>query len=79
MGRDPSGTGGNSLYRLAYRDLDPLVHRVSELLALTAEERALFLASHAWDADAAGRSKRLLEYERANAQGSRGTAAGRGR
>ena len=47
MGRDPSGTEGNSLYRLAPRDLDPLVHRVSELLALTAEERALFLASHA--------------------------------
>ena len=81
MGRDPSGTGGNSLYRLAHRDLDPLVDRVSELLALTAEERALFLASHARDADAAsGRSKRLLEYERANAEGleMRGRRTGQG-
>ena len=80
MGRDPSGTGGNSLYRLAHRDLDPLMDRVSELLALTAEERALFLASHARGADAAsGRSKRLLEYERANAQGleMRGRRTGR--
>ena len=35
MGLDPSWTRGNRLYRLAHRDIDPLVDRVSELLALT--------------------------------------------
>ena len=28
MGLDPSWTGGNRLYRLAHRDLDPLMDRV---------------------------------------------------
>jgi predicted PurR-regulated permease PerM len=59
MGLDPSWTRGNRLYRLAHRDLDPLVDRVSELLALTPDERDQFIAS-------SGRSNRLLNYDRAN-------------
>ena len=62
MGLDPSWTRGNRLYQLAHRDLDPLVDRVSELLALTPEERAQFVASRERGTDAASaRSNRLLE------------------
>jgi predicted PurR-regulated permease PerM len=69
MGLDPSWTRGNILYRVAHRDLDPLMDRLSELLALTPEERAQFVASRERGSDAtAARSARLLEYERANAQ-----------
>ena len=69
MGLDPSWTRGNRLYQLASRDLDPLVDQVSELLALTPEERAQFVASLQWSTDAASaRSNRLLDYERANVQ-----------
>jgi len=69
MGLDPSWTRGNRLYQVASRDLDPLVDQVNELLALTPEERAQFVASLRWDtAGASARSNRLLDYERANAQ-----------
>jgi predicted PurR-regulated permease PerM len=69
MELDPSWTRGNRLYQLAHRDLDPLVDRVSELLALTPDERAQFVASREWATDeASARSNRLLDYERANAQ-----------
>jgi predicted PurR-regulated permease PerM len=69
MGLDPSWTRGNRFYQLAHRDLDPLVERVSELLALTPDERAQFVASREWATDeASARSNRLLDYERANAQ-----------
>jgi hypothetical protein len=69
MGLDPSWTRGNRLYGLARRDLDPLVDRVSELLALTPDEQAQFVASREWATDeASARSNRLLDYERANAQ-----------
>jgi predicted PurR-regulated permease PerM len=69
MGLDPSWTRGNRLYQLAHRDLDPLVDRVSELLALTPDERAQFVASREWaTGEASARSKRLLDYERANTQ-----------
>jgi predicted PurR-regulated permease PerM len=69
MGLDPSWAGGNRLYQLAHRDLDPLMDRVSELLALTPDERAQFIASHEWaTAQASARSNRLLEHDRANAQ-----------
>jgi predicted PurR-regulated permease PerM len=69
MGLDPSWARGNRLYRLAHRQLDPLVDGVSELLALTPEERAQLVASRKPGADVASAgSKRLLEYERANAQ-----------
>jgi predicted PurR-regulated permease PerM len=69
MGLDPSWTRGNRLYQLAHRDLDPLVDRVSELLALTPDERAQFVASREWATDgASARSNRLLDDERANTQ-----------
>jgi predicted PurR-regulated permease PerM len=67
MGLDPSWAGGNRLYRLAHRGLDPLLDDVSELLALTPEERAAFVASQERGTDVASpRSSRLLDYERAN-------------
>jgi predicted PurR-regulated permease PerM len=69
MGLDPSWTRGNQLYRLAHRDLDPLVDRVSEMLALTPDERAQFVGSREWATDElSARSNRLLDYERAHAQ-----------
>jgi predicted PurR-regulated permease PerM len=69
MGLDPSWSRGNGLYRLAHRDLDPLMDRVSELLALTPDERAHFVASRDRRTDeASARSSRLLDYERANVQ-----------
>jgi predicted PurR-regulated permease PerM len=69
MGLDPSWSRGNRLYQLAHRDLDPLVDRVTELLALTPDERDQFVASHDRATDeASARSKRLLDYERAITQ-----------
>jgi predicted PurR-regulated permease PerM len=69
MGLDPSWTGGNHLYRLTHRDLDAWMDRLRELLALTPDERAQFVASRERATGAASaRSTRLLEYERANAQ-----------
>jgi predicted PurR-regulated permease PerM len=68
MGLDPSWTRGNALYRLTHRDLDPLMDRVRDVLALTPDERALFVASRdqRTEAAAATRSTRLLDYDRAN-------------
>jgi predicted PurR-regulated permease PerM len=67
MGLDPSWTRGNGLYRLTHRDLDPLMDRVSDMLALTPDERALFVASRDRRTEAAAtRSSRLLDYDRAN-------------
>lgn len=69
MGLDPSWTRGNRLYRLARRDIDPLVDRVSELLALTPDERAQFVESdQSSSRPASTGSRRLFEYERANAR-----------
>jgi predicted PurR-regulated permease PerM len=69
MGLGPSWTGGNRLYRLANRDLDPLVDRVSALLALTPEERAQLVESEqSRSRPASIGSKRLVEYERVNAR-----------
>jgi hypothetical protein len=45
MGLDPSWTRGNRVYQLAHRELDPLMDRVREALALTTDERAQFVAS----------------------------------
>jgi predicted PurR-regulated permease PerM len=68
MGLDPSWSRGNALYRLTHRDLDSLMDRVSDVLALTPDERALFVASRdrGPEAVAATRSTRLLDYDRAN-------------
>jgi predicted PurR-regulated permease PerM len=69
MGLDPSWSRGNRLYGLTHRDLDPVIDRVSDALALTPDERAEFVASREHGADTtAARSSRLLDYERANAQ-----------
>src|SRR4030095_8686310 len=67
MGLDSSWTRGNALYRLTHRDFDPLMDRVSDMLALTAADRALFVASRDRRTEAAAiRSSRLLDYDRAN-------------
>jgi predicted PurR-regulated permease PerM len=69
MGLDPSWARGNRLYRLAHRDIDPLLDQVSEALALTAEERALLVeAARDGSTTAAARSTWVLERERANAR-----------
>jgi len=69
MGLDPSWTRGNRLYRLAHREIDPLVDRVSELLTLTPDERAQFVDSDQSNSRPASiGSRRILEYERANAR-----------
>jgi predicted PurR-regulated permease PerM len=68
MGLDPSWSRGNALYRLTHRDLDPLMDRVTDVLALTPDERALFVASRERQTEsaAATRSSWLLDYDRAN-------------
>jgi predicted PurR-regulated permease PerM len=68
MGLDPSWTRGNALYRVTHRDLDPLMDRVSDVLALTPDERALFVASRErrTEPPAATRPSRLLDYDQAN-------------
>src|SRR5260370_33646762 len=68
MRLDRSPTRGNRIYRRVYGDLDPLVDRLRQLLALTPDEHAQFVASRprgAHDAAAAG-PDRLVEYPRAN-------------
>jgi len=69
MGLDPSWNRGNRLYQLTHRDLDPLMDRVDEMLALTPDERAQFVASRERGTDAASaRSRRLLDDDRANVE-----------
>ena len=70
MGLDPSLARGNALYRLTHSELDPLMDRVSDVLALTPDERVLFVASRdlRTDAPEATRSSELLDYDRANVQ-----------
>jgi predicted PurR-regulated permease PerM len=58
MGLDASWTRGNRLYWVTYRDVDPLLDRVSEVLALTPDEQAKLVASRS----------NLVDDERANAQ-----------
>lgn len=80
MGLDESLTRGNRLYGLLHRDLDPVIDGLSELLALTADERARFLAAR--PAEGAG-ADRLLGEDRANvetlARRARRTAVNTGR
>jgi predicted PurR-regulated permease PerM len=67
MGLDTSWAGGNRLYRLAHRGLEPVLDHVSALLALTPEERGEFVASQEAGSNVAlPRSRQLLDYERAN-------------
>ena len=69
MGLDRSPVRGNQIYRFVRGDLDPLLDGVSQVLALTPEERAQFVASRPRGAqDAPAGSDRLLEYDRVNAE-----------
>ena len=69
MGLDRSLTRGNRIYQWVHGDLDPVVDRVSQVLALTPEEHAQFVASRPRDAhDAPAGFDRLVEYERANVE-----------
>ena len=46
MGLDRSLTKGNRIYQVLHSDLDPLMDRVNDFLALTAEESAKFHSVH---------------------------------
>jgi predicted PurR-regulated permease PerM len=66
MGLDSSWSRGNHLYGFLHRDLDPLLDRLSGMLALTPEERGPWIASREPGTEAAARWDRLIEYDRAN-------------
>jgi len=69
MGLDRSLTRGNRIYQFVHGDVDPLMDRVSQLLALTPEEHAEFVTSRTRGApDAPAGSDRLVEYGRANVE-----------
>ena len=69
MGLDQSLTRGNRIYQFVHGDVDPLMDRVSQLLALTPEEHAEFVTSRTRGApDAPAGSDRLVEYGRANVE-----------
>jgi predicted PurR-regulated permease PerM len=66
MGLDGSPTSGNRLYRLAHRDVDPLMDHVNQVLALTPEEHAVFVASHTGPPGIGPGSDQLSSEHRAN-------------
>jgi predicted PurR-regulated permease PerM len=66
MGLDPSPTSGNRFYRLVRTDVDPLMDHVNQVLALTPDEQAEFIASHAGPAGIELGSDKLLSEHRAN-------------
>ena len=69
MGLDRSLTRGNQIYRWLHTDLDPVVDRVTQLLALTAEEQAQFGAARPRGAAGpAAEADRLVQYQRANVE-----------
>jgi predicted PurR-regulated permease PerM len=68
MGLDATLARGNRAYQFLQADLDPLVDRANQMLALTTQERALFLATRSGGAEAAGGADRLLDEDRANLQ-----------
>jgi predicted PurR-regulated permease PerM len=65
MGLDESRMGGNRVYGLLHRDLDSVIDALNELLSLTAEERARFVAVRQ---SAGTDDDRLLAEERANVE-----------
>ncbi len=65
MGLDHSPTSGNRLYQLVHTDVDPLMDHINQVLAMTPEEHAEFMASHAGPEPA---SDQLLNEHRANLQ-----------
>jgi len=68
MELDPTLTKGNRVYQFVHADSDPLLDRLNELLALTPQERSLFLASRAGNVTASAGPDRLLDEDRANVQ-----------
>jgi predicted PurR-regulated permease PerM len=66
MGFDHSSTSGNRLYRLVHTDLDPLMDRVNQVLALTPEEHAEFIASHTGPPGIEPEADALLKKHQAN-------------
>jgi predicted PurR-regulated permease PerM len=66
MGLDHSPTSGNRLYRLVRTDADPLMDHITQVLALTPDEHAEFIASHAGPGVIEPRSEQLLSEHRAN-------------
>ena len=60
MGLDASWTRGNRLYWATHRDVDPLLDRVTEMLALTPDERAQLGASRSKLVDDEGANARTL-------------------
>ena len=75
MGLDRSLTRGNRIYQWLRGDLDPVVDRVNQLLALTPEERGQFVAvAAAWRQRRVGRVRpagRLRSRKSADAQNAR--------
>jgi len=68
MGLDQSLMSGNRLYQLFHADLDLLMDHMDQVLALTAEEHAKFVAQHTGPACTEAASDRLLNEHRANLQ-----------
>jgi predicted PurR-regulated permease PerM len=69
MGLDRSLRRGNRIYGWLRADLDPVVDRVNQLLALSPEERAQFVASRRRSAhDPSARADRLVDFDRANVE-----------
>jgi len=66
MGLDPALAHGNRVYRWSHEDLDPILDRINQFLALTPEEESEFLSSRRQARDSTGASDRLLDYHRAN-------------
>lgn len=68
MGLDATLSRGNRAYQFLHADLDPLVDRANQMLALTSQERQLFLSTRPGGADAPPDTDRLLDEDRANLQ-----------
>jgi predicted PurR-regulated permease PerM len=67
MGLDSSLAGGNRIYRWLHDDVDQLVDRATQLLALSVGERSGLLGARQ-DAPGSAESDRLLDEDRANVE-----------
>jgi predicted PurR-regulated permease PerM len=68
MQLDSTLANGNRLYQFVHADVDPLVDRVNQLLALAPQERSALLASHSGGANNQAPSDSLLDEDRVNLQ-----------
>jgi predicted PurR-regulated permease PerM len=66
MGLDHSPTSGNRLYRVVRTDVNAMMDQLHQVLALTPEEHAEFLASHGEAAGVKPESDALLNEHQAN-------------